>query len=130
LVRRAGNGAREKEGEPTWRSLTFEPCLDVSQPVDLHLAIRSNAICARSLTADASNTKLEVLDCAGEDLEIGHCGSLAALAGLRNLALVEIDWNQWIWWKEATIDRRDSAMASVDRLLMRKVSDVEETTSQ
>jgi hypothetical protein len=58
--------------------------LDVSQPVDLHLAIRFNTIRARSLTADASNTKLEVLDCAGEDLEIGHYGSLAALAGLRN----------------------------------------------
>jgi len=58
--------------------------LDVSQPVDLHLAIPSNAICARSLTVDASNTKLEILDCAGEDLEIGHYGSLAALAGLRN----------------------------------------------
>lgn len=58
--------------------------MDVSQPVDLHLAIPSNAICARSLTVDASNTKLEILDCAGEDLEIGHYGSLAALAGLRN----------------------------------------------
>jgi hypothetical protein len=84
LVRWAGNGVKEKEGEPTWRSLTFEPGLDVSQPVDLHLAIRSNAVHARSLTADASNTKLEILDCAGEDLEIGHCSSLAALGGLRN----------------------------------------------
>jgi hypothetical protein len=46
------------------------------------------------------------------------------------LTLVEIDWNQWIWWKEAIIDRRDSTMASVDRLLMRRVSDVEEATSR
>jgi hypothetical protein len=46
------------------------------------------------------------------------------------ITLVEIDWNQWIGWKEATLDRRDSTMASVDRLLMRKVSDVEGGTSR
>jgi len=56
--------------------------------------------------------------------------ALQPLLVCETLTLVEIDWNQWIWWKEATIDRRDSTMASVDRLLMRKVSDVEEGTSR
>jgi hypothetical protein len=56
--------------------------------------------------------------------------ALQPLLVCETLTLVEIDWNQWIWWKEAIIDRRGSTMASVDRLLMRKVSDVEEATSR